>query len=298
MAAALLAAALPGAQAQITAAAFQQSTYGGSAAGAAGETAGVAGLMWQGTPKPLTPTNFTVMFPYALTAEATALREGPGGPAGNTRVEIHLPGFGGAYNSFGASSPSSTDDDAAALEGPFLPIQNGIRPYSRRYGLKKEDVDAARRRVGVTAANSLNEAVIDQCIAAAEWDPKREVLKITAESGDTPATVCDLDYFNGVTIDEGYLRQLFDRHGLPSGKGPLPPLGGIDETWFKKAWVRTYPAASCSGAGPNRAGLGSETCDPDETGVVFSTFSRDVSANMQFETTNDWVPPPLSSPSP
>jgi len=228
------------------------------------------------------------MFPYALTAEATALREGPGGPAGNTRVEIHLPGFGGAYNSFGASSPSSTDDDAAALEGPFLPIQNGIRPYSRRYGLKKEDADATPE--GVTAANSLNEAVIDQCIAAAEWDPKREVLKITAESGDTPATVCDLDYFNGVTIDEGYLRQLFDRHGLPSGKGPLPPLGGIDETWFKKAWVRTYPAASCSGAGPNRAGLGSETCDPDATGVVFSTFSRDVSANMQFETTNDWVP--------
>ena len=48
--------------------------------------------------------------------------------------------------------------------------------------------------------------------------------------------------------------------------------------------------AACSGAGTNRAGLGSETCDPDATGVVESTFSRDVSANMQFETTNDWVP--------
>jgi len=39
--AALLAAALRGGQVQITAAAFQQSTYGGTAAGAAGQTAGV-----------------------------------------------------------------------------------------------------------------------------------------------------------------------------------------------------------------------------------------------------------------
>ena len=174
---ALLAAALTGAHAQITAAAFQQSTYGGTAAGAAGQTAGVAGLMWQGTPSALTPTNFTVMFPIALTAAAAALREGPGGPDGNSRVEIHLPGFGGAYNSFGASPASSTDTAATALAGPFLPIQNGIRPYSRRYGLLA--TDAAGTPQGVTAANSLNEAVIDQCIAAAEWDPKREVCTLT-----------------------------------------------------------------------------------------------------------------------
>ena len=174
---ALLAAALSGANAQITAAAFQQSTYGpGNVPGAARQTAGVAGLMWQGTPSALTPTNFTVMFPYALTANDNALREGPGGPAGNTRVEIHLPGFGGAYNSFGASPPSSTSTDAAVLAGPFLPIQNGIRPYSRRYGLRKADPVAP-------AANSLNELDIDQCIAAAEWDPKREVCTLACVWG-------------------------------------------------------------------------------------------------------------------
>ena len=69
----------------------------------------MAGLMWQGTPAALTPTNFTIMFPDGIT------------PVASERFEIHLPGFGGAYNSFGATATSTV------LRGNFLPSQNGIK---------------------------------------------------------------------------------------------------------------------------------------------------------------------------
>ena len=139
----------------------------------------VAGLMWQGTPAALTPTNFTIMFPDGIT------------PVASERFEIHLPGFGGAYNSFGATATSTV------LRGNFLPSQNGIKAYSRAY----------------SAAHEQN---IAGCIDAAEWDPKREVLKILVGTCGT------FTLFDGVTIDEGYLRQFYQRGALPSGKGPLP----------------------------------------------------------------------------
>ena len=113
----LLAAMLPGCHAQITAASFQQSTYGGWAAGAAGQTAGVAGLMWQGTPSALTPTNFTIMFPYAQTAGANTFREGPDGPAGNSRVEIHLPGLG--VRGFSMARGGLTSGPPGPTRGPM-----------------------------------------------------------------------------------------------------------------------------------------------------------------------------------
>jgi len=72
------------------------------------------GLTWGAVPRPLTPTNFTVTFPDGVVFSAA------------DRIEIHLPGFGGGYNSFGAKTP-----DATALTGGYLPYQNGITPYTR-----------------------------------------------------------------------------------------------------------------------------------------------------------------------
>merc|ERR1719163_2540238 len=236
--AALLYAALPGGLAVSRYPKVQQPSY------AAGS---VAGLLWQGTPSALSPTNFTVMFPGGVT------------PAQSGRIEVHLPGFGGTYNSFGAiASPT-------ALAGNFLPIQNGIRPYS---------------------VDNSQEAVIEHCIAAAEWDPKRELLRIKVYTG-TNDNRCTRANFDGVTIDEGYLRQLYQRHGLPSGKGPLPPRGGIDAMWFRKAWMRTYDNAACTGASYH---IASETCDYTHSSFAEYPFNIDMARNMMFETTNDWVP--------
>jgi len=75
---------------------------------------GYFGLTWGDVPRALTPTNFTVTFPDEIVWVA------------NDRIEIHLPGFAGAYNSFGAKAP-----DGVALEGGFLPYQNGITAYTR-----------------------------------------------------------------------------------------------------------------------------------------------------------------------
>jgi hypothetical protein len=72
------------------------------------------GLTWGAVPKPLTPTSFTVTFPDGVEFAAS------------DRIEVHLPGFGGGYNSFGAKAP-----DATALDGGYLPYQNGITPYTR-----------------------------------------------------------------------------------------------------------------------------------------------------------------------
>lgn len=72
------------------------------------------GLTWGAVPKPLTPTSFTVTFPDGVEFAAS------------DRIEVHLPGFGGGYNSFGAKAP-----DATAIDGGYLPYQNGITPYTR-----------------------------------------------------------------------------------------------------------------------------------------------------------------------
>jgi hypothetical protein len=72
------------------------------------------GLTWGAVPRPLTPTSFTVTFPDGVAFAAS------------DRIEIHLPGFGGGYNSFGAKAP---DDNV--LDGGYLPYQNGITPYTR-----------------------------------------------------------------------------------------------------------------------------------------------------------------------
>ena len=258
-AAAVLAAAvlLPGGLAASTRATLpQQSSYASER---------VAGLVWQGTPAALTPTNFTIMFPDGIT------------PAAADRVEIHLPGFGGAYNSFGA--PATT----TVLSGSFLPAQNGIKVYSRVYRASvkqtiwEANLDDANERFtwtnhglsagdpvrfyagGGTAATPLvdgtvyyvhtivdantftlttsvggnqiditndgnnnqflvsgTESAVADCLDAAEWDPKREVLKILVDVDGK----CGRDNIDGVTIDEGYLRQLYQRDGLPSGKVP------------------------------------------------------------------------------
>lgn len=217
----------------------------------------MASLMWQSTPAPLTPANFTIMFP------------GETWTTGD-RLEIHLPGFGGAYNSFGATSPG-----AGALEGNFLPIQNGISPYSRA---DQQD-----------ATNPADEdTLINECISTAEWDAKREVLKIKV--GTIGATTCTAINFNGVTIDEAYLRQYYSRGGLPSGKGPLPPRGGIDGEWYKKAWMRRFLAAACTGESDegDRDGMGSEICDVES--MTEYTFDRDTAHQSEFETTHDFVP--------
>jgi hypothetical protein len=72
------------------------------------------GLTWDTVPRPLTPTSFTVTFPDGVAFAAS------------DRIEMHLPGFGGGYNSFGAKAP-----DATVLDGGYLPYQNGITSYTR-----------------------------------------------------------------------------------------------------------------------------------------------------------------------
>ena len=72
------------------------------------------GLTWGAVPRALTPTNFTVTFPDEIVWSASDC------------IEIHLPSFGGGYNSFGAKAP-----DAIPLVGGYLPYQNGITAYTR-----------------------------------------------------------------------------------------------------------------------------------------------------------------------
>eukprot|EP00960_Hanusia_phi_P075279 768398-Hanusia_phi.AAC.1 len=54
-----------------------------------------ATLKWQGTPLPLTPASFEVSW------DAMSLQD-------NDRIEVHLPRFGGTYNSFGTEGPASS----------------------------------------------------------------------------------------------------------------------------------------------------------------------------------------------
>jgi len=161
LAAALLSAALPGGLAAKSMISPKVSTYAFNKPGGSGFAEGVAGIMWQSTPSPLTPANFTIMFPFGndIDADEAAADNGPGL---DSRIEIHLPGFGGAYNSFGATHPKSTGT-TTAIAGAHLPIQNGVRPYSR---LNKCSAAAAVPTPWDTCDES-DEEDIEGCIQAA-----------------------------------------------------------------------------------------------------------------------------------
>merc|ERR1719199_1607883 len=178
-----------------------------------------------------------------------------------------------------------------AISGNVLTVERNVHPPC---------LDG--QSVGATLNADTEEVLLvtgaahQQCIQTVEWDPKREVLRVTVESNvatstagrmssgaATKTTKCRASFFNGITIDEAYLRQYYQRDGLPSGKGPLPPAAGIDRDWYRKAWVRRYSSSACASGATNaqRPGLGKETCDV--TRATQYTFNRDLSTNMQFE---------------
>ena len=68
-----------------------------------------ATLSWGDTPMPGEPSTIKVVINSLLVNVGDY-----------SRVEIHLPGFGGAYNSFGALH------SATVPSGVFLPTSNGI----------------------------------------------------------------------------------------------------------------------------------------------------------------------------
>lgn len=116
------------------------------------------------------------------------------------------------------------------------------------------------------------------------------MLKILVNN-DVPAG-CDPNEFDGVAINSAYLRQYYQSSAPASGKGPLPPKGGIDSMWHKKAWIRHFAAAACSGAvSTNRLGLGSEVCAVTGANApTVYTFNPDASVHIRFQTTHDSVP--------
>merc|ERR1719199_1552583 len=184
-----------------------------------------------------------------------------------------------------------------AISGNVLTVERNVHPPC---------LDG--QSVGATLNADTEEVLLvtgaahQQCIQTVEWDPKREVLRVTVESDVAPSapgrmssrsatktTKCRASFFNGITIDEAYLRQYYQRDGLPSGKGPLPPATGLDRDWYRKAWVRRYSSASCASGGANaqRPGLGKETCDV--TKAIEYKFNRDLSTNMQFESNMEYA---------
>ena len=174
-----------------------------------------AKLTFGETAKSGEPTTFTVITGVTATA--------------NDRIEIHLPGFGGAYNAFG-NTHSTT-----AATGNFLPTANGISV-----------VDAAGAVI-TTAA-----------LSGAEWDPSREILKVTVIAGAGG----NANTFKGVKIDSKFLKMAYSATGKASGLGPIPPVGGINSDWWKLAYVRQYlnAGALCSGSDITDVGLGKDTC--------------------------------------
>ena len=95
-------------------------------------------LAFVGAASAMTPTSFKVVI--GTDAEMILL-------AANDRLEVHLPGFGGTYNSFGARH------EAAAPSGDYVPHLNGITAL---------DADGA-----ALAGTNFN---------GVEWDAHREVL--------------------------------------------------------------------------------------------------------------------------
>jgi hypothetical protein len=159
----------------------------------------------------MTPNSFKIMFgqiaDLALDDWDGTFVKGPT-VAASDRFEVHLPGFGGAYNSFGALH--GTVVPAYALVGDadnlkYEPSTNGI---------------TALKSDGTQLAN---------VIKAAEWDSAREVLKLTARAAG------NFQDIRGVELDRKYLHLHEDVTDLPSGLGPLPPNGGIDSNWYNPA---------------------------------------------------------------
>jgi len=103
-----------------------------------------AKLTFVGAASAMTPTTFKVVI--GTDTELTLL-------VANDRLEIHLPGFGGAYNSFGARH------EAAAPSGNYVPNLNGITAL---------DADGA-----ALAGTQFN---------GVEWDAHREVRTPTLYS--------------------------------------------------------------------------------------------------------------------
>ena len=72
-------------------------------------------------------------------------------------------------------------------------------------------------------------------LSGAEWDPSREILKVTVIAGTGTANT-----FKGVQIDSKFLKMAYSATGKASGLGPIPPVGGINSDWWKLAYVRQY----------------------------------------------------------
>jgi hypothetical protein len=183
-----------------------------------------ATLSWGDTPMPGEPSTIKVVLNSVLVNVADY-----------SRVEIHLPGFGGAYNSFGALH------SATVPSGVFLPTSNGIT---------------------VLDANG-DDVATANVVRGAEWDASREILKFTL--GANAAN------FRGAKIDSKFLKMFYQSTGKASQLGPLPPLGGINSDWYKLAYVRHFPASGgndptlCTGSEINVAasqnvGIGKEQC--------------------------------------
>merc|ERR1719199_279023 len=184
-----------------------------------------------------------------------------------------------------------------AISGNVLTVERNVHPPCLDGQSVGAALDADTEEVLLVTG-----AAHQKCIQTVEWDPKREVLRVTVESdvatsspgrmssrSATKTTKCRASFFNGITIDEAYLRQYYQRDGLPSGKGPLPPAAGIDRDWYRKAWVRRYSSSACASGGANaqRPGLGKETCDV--TKAIEYKFNRDLSTNMQFESNMEYA---------
>ena len=150
--------------------------------------------------KAMTPTSFKVVVKEDY---AAALKAGD-------RIEIHLPGFGGAYNSFGARHG---DEDAPVEKKKYGVTSNGI------YGLDEDG--AFTTDLGKLDGDPKVLQTADD-FGAAEWDASREVLKLTVANTAV----------KGVYVDHNFLRLANSATGLPSGLGPLPPNGGIDSDWY------------------------------------------------------------------
>jgi len=151
-------------------------------------------LTFSGAASALKPTTFKVIIDDETDLGADGSGTAVTALAVSDRLEIHLPGFGGAYNSFGARH-----EDAAAPVGDYQTQFNGIQ------GL------------------SLTGVFIPAAFSSAEWDAAREVLKLTVLDPNV----------RGFVVDSNYLRLSYKLANPASGLGPLPPNGGIDKNWYQ-----------------------------------------------------------------
>ena len=185
-----------------------------------------ATLTWQGTPYALTPTGFQVSW-------------NPISVQDNDRIEVHLPRFGGTYNSFGAEGSTSSRPSAS-------PSANGVKAQ------------------GGTVSDGLY---------SAEWNSKVETMRLRVKG---PSSI------SGFSLDQLFLFVNQDSTAVPNGLGPLPPIGGIDDSWYQYAYVARFPSSACSNAATGREGLGQERCNhASATFYPFISKSETFSTNLQ-----------------